>query len=187
MTKTTPISPPVISIVGWSGAGKTTLIERLVPLLKAKGLKIGVIKLAAHEFEIDHPGKDSYRHFHAGSDVGMIVSAGKLALVRRSPPPLTLEQLVSAFMNDMDLVLVEGNKSGAQPKIEVFRRESGLKMLPDPEHTRIALVTDAEEKLGCPTFDLDDMEGLAEFIMANFAGKPATLTTMTAETRKDFV
>jgi molybdopterin-guanine dinucleotide biosynthesis protein B len=101
---------PIVSIVGKSDAGKTTLIEKLIPELKRRGYRVATIKHDAHQFDIDHPGKDSYRHFHAGADWTIIGSPAKLALVRRLDREFTLDE-IAAQITDVDLILTEATSA----------------------------------------------------------------------------
>jgi molybdopterin-guanine dinucleotide biosynthesis protein B len=161
-------SPPVISVVGKSGSGKTTLLERLIPVLARRGLRVGTIKHDAHRFEMDHPGKDTYRHFAAGASLVMIASAEKLALQRRLDAAQPLPELVERYMTEVDLVLTEGFKSGDKPKIEVFRKGVGGEMLCGPGDNLVAVVSDTPVAVDCPVFGFGDIEGVAEFIVINF-------------------
>lgn len=113
--------PPVISFIAPSGMGKTTLIEAVVCELKKRGYKIGVIKHDAHQFEIDHPGKDSFRSTAAGSDIMVIASKTKLALVKNCSKPESVESIVCQYFADADLVLTEGYSEGSFPKILIRR------------------------------------------------------------------
>ncbi len=117
--------PPAVSLVGRSGAGKTTLLEKLIPLFSARGYRVATVKHDAHDFEIDHPGKDSWRHARAGARAVVLASAEKLALIRkldREPEPEELRELVA---EGADLVLVEGYRGAPWPKVEVYRPELG--------------------------------------------------------------
>jgi len=116
------MKPHAIAIVGNSGARKTTLLERLIPALKGKGRRVGVVKHDAHRFDIDHPGKDSHRLTAAGADTMMITSSSKLAMVKRHPSSPPIEELLERYFADMDLVLVEGFRGSSLPKIEVHRK-----------------------------------------------------------------
>src|SRR5512137_3181160 len=111
---------PIVSIVGKSGAGKTTLLEKLVRELKRRGHRVATIKHDAHRFDIDHPGKDSYRHFHAGADWTIIASPDKIASVRRLDRELTLDE-IAAQVSGVDIILTEGYKREARRRIEVSR------------------------------------------------------------------
>lgn len=161
----TPV--PLVCIVGRSDSGKTTLIEKLVPELARLGLAVGAIKHDVHGFDIDHPGKDSWRHKQAGARISLISSPKKLALVRDTDHDHTLDELVP-FFKGLDLVLTEGYKREAKPKVEVFRPEAHPEPLCRGDENLIALVTDAPLDLGVPRFDPDDPAGLAAFLKQKF-------------------
>lgn len=163
---------PVVSVVGSSNVGKTTFLERLVRELKSRGYRVGTIKHYKHEFEIDQPGKDSWRHFQAGSDVTVISSPRKMALVQRLEAELPLERIVSK-MEMVDLVLTEGYKHADKPKIEVFRKEQTDKLACRPEEL-VALVTDQVFELPVPQYDLDDVGGVADLIEQRYILQAAT-------------
>jgi molybdopterin-guanine dinucleotide biosynthesis protein B len=153
---------PIISIVGKSDAGKTTLIEKLVPELKRRGYRVATIKHDAHQFEIDRPGKDSYRHFHAGSDWTVIVSASKIASVRRLDRELTLDE-VAATLSGVDIILTEGYKREARCRIEVSRRANTTELISRPIEL-LALAADYPIDIGVPVYDLDDARSLVDLI-----------------------
>jgi len=136
---------PIISVVGKSQVGKTTLLEKLIAELKRRGYRVGTIKHDTHGFEIDKPGKDSWRHAQAGSDAVLISSPEKVA------------------MGGVDLVLTEGYKSGDKPKIEVSRQARGQELLCQEEEL-LALVTDQPFDLDVPQFEHGDVAGLADLI-----------------------
>ncbi len=152
----------VVSVVGRSNVGKTTFVEKLVHELKQRGYSVGTIKHYRHEFEIDQPGKDSWRHAHAGSDVAVIASPTKLALVRRLEREQTIDEIV-ATMPEVDIVVTEGYKHEGKPKIEVFRRAVVSELVSDPDEL-LALVTDQRLELPVPQFDLEDAAGVAALI-----------------------
>lgn len=112
---------PILSFVGRSNSGKTTLIEAIIPLLKQAGFRVGAIKHDAHRFEIDHPGKDSWRFTHAGADTMVITSAGQLAMVKSLERPISVPEVVEELFGDVDIVIVEGYKAADLPRIEVIR------------------------------------------------------------------
>ncbi len=158
---------PIVSIVGKSDAGKTTLIEKLIPELKRRGYRVATIKHDAHHFDIDHPGKDSYRHFHAGADWTIIGSPAKLALVRRLDRELTLDE-IAAQISDVDLILTEGYKHEARCRIEVSRRDVSRRahtteLISDPTEL-LAIAADYPIELGVPVYALDDAAGLVDLI-----------------------
>jgi molybdopterin-guanine dinucleotide biosynthesis protein B len=159
--------PPIISIVGKSNSGKTTLIERLIPALKARGYRIATIKHAGHDFDADQPGKDSHRHKKAGADAVMVAASGRFALIKDLNAP-RLDDL-AFHLQDMDLILTEGYKKADKPKVEVCRaaRSAAPMCLEDPH--LVALVTDVAG-IACrvPIFDLGDAAALADFIENRF-------------------
>jgi molybdopterin-guanine dinucleotide biosynthesis adapter protein len=159
---------PVISIVGKTDSGKTTLIEKLIPALKERGVRVATIKHDAHRFDIDHPGKDTYRHYQSGAESVLIASKTKLALVKRLCGPMSLDDLINKYMEDMDLLITEGYKSGDKPKIEVFRKDAHKEPLCGPEDNLIAMVTDADVEFDVPSFGLNDVEKVADFIVKGY-------------------
>lgn len=169
MSNETP-SPPVICFVGPKNSGKTTLLEKVVLRLKAGGLRVAAVKHDAHDFEIDHPGKDSYRLAAAGADSVVIASGTRAALVVRPPRELSLAQLIDRFIRDVDVVLVEGYKSSGYPKIEVHRKATGMPLLPLSPGERMAVASDEPLELAVPRFGLDDADGVAALVREAVAG-----------------
>jgi len=167
------VAPRVLSIVGKSGSGKTTLIEALLPLLKARGLKVGTLKHDVHGFRMDHEGKDTYRHFAAGADRVVIAGPGETALRERCAEPPPAEALVARFMEGMDLVLTEGYRTGAWPKVEVVRRARSEGPLCAGDRHLVAVVTDLPGPWEVRSFALDDAEALAAWIAGEFLQKGA--------------
>jgi molybdopterin-guanine dinucleotide biosynthesis adapter protein len=158
--------PPVLSIVGKSESGKTTLIEKLIPELKRSGYRIGVVKHAHHGFAMDHQGKDSYRHKRAGADTVMVASPGQIAMIKDVSGE-RLDDLI-AFFDDMDLLITEGFKTDKAPKIEVFRMQRHRQPACLEDDLLVALVSDTPLDVAVPRFALDDVEGIAEFIIGTF-------------------
>lgn len=155
---------PILAFAAYSGTGKTTLIEKLVQSLKARGLRIAVIKHDGHRFEIDHEGKDSWRFSEAGADVSIISSSEKTAIVEKRE--LSFAQ-VAAKVNDVDLILVEGYKNEPLTQIGICRKASG-KGFTAPTDRYIAVVTDVElENTNVPRFGFDEIQELTEFVMKN--------------------
>gem|GEM_PF-191825 len=158
----------VVSIVATkSGAGKTTLIESLVKLLKNRGYRVGVLKHDVKKFEIDYPGKDSHRFTEAGADSVVIASPSKLAMIRRLEKERSIEELLWLF-RDEDLVIVEGFRNNPYPKIEIHRKESDKGLLcTSPQHSHknfIAVASDEPLDIGLPVLDIDDPAEIAGFI-----------------------
>jgi len=149
---------PIISVVGKSGVGKTTFLEKLIAELKRRGHRVATIKHDVHGFEIDRPGKDSWRLAQAGSDSVVIASPQRLALIKRLNGEMTLSE-IAALLTDVDIILTEGYKRGDAPKIEVSRRERGGELLCTPDEL-VAIVADQLFDLDVPQFDLDDARGV---------------------------
>jgi molybdopterin-guanine dinucleotide biosynthesis protein B len=153
---------PIVSIVGKSDAGKTTLIEKLIPELRRRGYRVATIKHDAHQFEIDHPGKDSYRHFHAGADWTVIGSPAKLASLRRLERELTLDE-IAATITGMDIILTEGFKREAKLRIEVSRRAHTTELISDPAEL-LAIAADYPIDIGVPVLDVNDAAAIVDLI-----------------------
>ena len=164
---------PVVSIVGKSNSGKTTFLEKLIAELKRRGYRIAVIKHSGHDFEIDHPGKDTYRHAQAGADTVIITSAHKMAMVKRFEEEPSDKDVITMIGPGYDLILTEGYKRGSFPKIEVSRREASTKLICS-EDELIALVTDNLFKINKPHFGLDDAIKVADFLEEEFLKKLPT-------------
>jgi len=158
---------PVIAFAAYSGTGKTTLIEKVVKVLKSKDLRVAVLKHDGHTFEIDREGKDSWRFSHAGADITMISSAERTAYMEQRA--LSLEQLLG-MIHDVDLVLVEGYKNENLPQIGIARKATGKGFTADINRY-IALATDLPVEADVPCFGLEDAEGIAQFIMGRIAMK----------------
>ncbi len=159
---------PIISIVGKSDSGKTTLIEKLLPELTRRGHRIATVKHDIHGFEVDREGKDSWRHKQAGAHTVVIASPHKVALIRDVEKDWNLEEIRGQLIRDVDLILSEGYKKDIQPKIEIFRKEKHRELLCTKEDNLIAVVSDSSFDIGVPCFHLDDMKGLADFIEKEF-------------------
>ena len=156
----------VIGIAGYSGSGKTTLIEKVIPVLVAGGLRVSLIKHAHHEFDVDQPGKDSWRHRHAGCSEVLVSSSKRWALMHelRGVAEAPLAELLK-HLSPCDLVIVEGYKSADIPKVEVHRRAATAPLLhPDDPHV-VAVATDERLDPALPQLDVNDPEAVARFIV----------------------
>lgn len=156
----------VFGIAGFSGSGKTTLIEKLIPVFTARGLKVSVIKHAHHGFDLDRPGKDSYRHRAAGATEVLMLSGGRWVLMHelRGAAEPTLEEQM-AILSPCDLVLIEGFKAAAVPKVEVHRPAHGKPPLfPDNPHV-VAVASDAPVDTPLPLLPLNEPALVADFIL----------------------
>ncbi len=150
-----------------SNSGKTTLIEKIVRILKARGLRVAVVKHASAGFELDRPGKDSWRFEQAGADAVVLVGPDRTALLKKIDRAATADELLRA-VPDVDMVIYEGFKQSAINKIEVFRSGiSGEMPLCMKDDSFRALVSDTRQPVSIPQFELDDAEGVAEFITKN--------------------
>ena len=157
---------PVLSIVGRSNTGKTTFIERLIPILNKKGLRVATIKHHLHDFESDREGKDSYRHKKAGAKIAMVVSPQKVAFTADTKKELTLAELVSAYVRDVDLVIVEGFKQESTPKIEIYRYSEEVKPLGREDRDVFAVMSDRPIDVPVPVLSRDDVQTAAEMILS---------------------
>ena len=166
----------VLGIAGYSGSGKTTLIERVVPILVKAGLRVSLVKHAHHKFEVDQPGKDSFRHRMAGCTEVLVSSTRRWALMRElrgdAEPPL--EELLGHF-SPCDLVLVEGYKHDPIPRIEVHRAGGDRPLLFPRDPHVIAVATDEPLETKLPQFGLDDAPAVAQFIREFAAGREGRL------------
>ncbi len=160
---------PLVSVVGKSDAGKTTLLEKLIPELKRRGYRVATVKHDAHSFEIDQPGKDTWRHRQAGADVVVISSKDKMAIIRRVDEEMSLLQIAD-MITGVDIILTEGFKRGPAPKIEVSRREKSTELLCTAEEL-VAIATDQHFDLPVPQFGLDDAVGLVDTLESRFLRK----------------
>jgi molybdopterin-guanine dinucleotide biosynthesis protein MobB len=157
----------VVSFVAWSGTGKTTLLEKVVRELKRRGHRVGTVKYDAHRFDIDQPGKDSYRMTAAGADTMLLVSGEKLAMVKKHHNIPPVEEILNTYFADVDIVLVEGAKKSDLPKIEVHRKVLGPSFICrgnfyDP--CLIAVASDEPLDIDVPVFDVNDAVEIAGFI-----------------------
>lgn len=159
----------VIGFAGYSGAGKTTLVEQVVARLVARGVRVAVLKHAHHEFDIDQPGKDSWRHRAAGAAEVLISSGRRWALMHelRGAPEPSLDELLARF-SPCDLVIVEGFKRAPIPKIEVHRPALGKPLLHPDDPAIIAVASDAPLRTTLPLLDLNQPDAVIEFIRQHF-------------------
>lgn len=156
----------VFGFAGYSGSGKTTLIEKLIPIFVSHGLKIALIKHAHHEFDIDHPGKDSYRHREAGCVEVLVTSSRRWAIIHelRGEQELSLEASLNQI-SPCDLVLVEGFKKEHIPKLEVYRAANRERFLYSEDEHIVAIASDTVLQLSLPCLDLNQPTQIAEFIL----------------------
>lgn len=156
----------IYGVVGWKNAGKTGLMERLVSEITARGFSVSTVKHAHHTFDVDQPGKDSHRHRTAGAREVMLASGARWALMhelaQEAEPPL---ELLLSKLAPVDLVLVEGYKRDAHPKVEAFRAETGNPLIAPEDVTIKAIAADSVVSSDCMVFDLNDTKAIADFVL----------------------
>lgn len=156
----------IYGVVGWKNAGKTGLMERLVAEITGRGISVSTVKHAHHAFDVDHEGKDSYRHRTAGANEVVLASRKRVAIMQemRGAQEPGLEALL-ARLSPVDLVLIEGYKRDAHPKVEAFRAETGNPLIGQDDATVRAVASDTPLAFDRPVFDLDDTKAVADFIL----------------------
>jgi molybdopterin-guanine dinucleotide biosynthesis protein B len=166
--------PAVLSIVGKSRVGKTTFLEKLIPEIRGRGYRVGTLKHDAHDhFEIDHQGKDTWRHREAGAQAVAISSPSRFAFTKATQTELDIDTIIATYFSDEDLVLTEGYKQGDKAKIEICRKDLQSEPLCIKEDGLLAVVSDFSVSLDVPRFELGDISGVASFIEDRFLQKKA--------------
>lgn len=170
-----PKKTPVLGFAAYSGTGKTSLLVKLIPCLRARGLRVGMIKHAHHDFDIDHPGKDSYELRQAGATQMLIGAPGRWALIseRTEPQPLQLQDYIAKLDHEqLDLILVEGFKPEKINKIELYRPSLGKPLLFPDDDSIIAIATDAviddtkiQQAANIPVLDLNNIDQICKFVL----------------------
>ncbi len=169
-------APRVYSVVGETGSGKTTVVEGLVAELTRLGLRIGTIKHDIHGFQMDHEGKDSFRHKAAGAAISLISSPWQIGMVRDTERDHTVAELVEALMVGVDVVLTEDYHHERWPKVEVHRRATGKALRCAADETLVAVVSDEPLAVGVPVFGFDQLPEVARLLL-NHEGGPQTPST----------
>ena len=156
----------IFGFAGWSGSGKTTLIEQLIPRLVKRGLRVSLIKHAHHTFDVDQPGKDSYRHRHAGATEVLVTSSRRWVLMHelRGAHEPSFEDQVKRI-SPCDLLFVEGFKHAPIPKLEVWRKETGEPLLHPNDPHIVAVASDARIETKLPLLNLNDVDEICNFIL----------------------
>ncbi len=160
----------IYGVTGWKNAGKTGLMERLVAEITGRGLRVSTIKHAHHAFDVDQPGRDSYRHRAAGATEVLLASGKRFALMHelRDAPEPPLDALLSR-LSPVDLVLIEGYKTAPHPKIEAYRAAAGNPLIAPGDATIRAVASDVPMELDRPVFDLDATWAIADFLLRELA------------------
>lgn len=168
------MAPPIICIVGKKKSGKTTFIEKLIPELQALGISVGTVKHDAHSFEMDHEGKDTWRHRQAGSETVVVSSPTQVAIIKQVKKELWLPELAEEFFSDRQLIIAEGYFRSDQPKIEVHRSDAHTSPLCNKKNADdkrlLAMVSDVAVDADKPLYDLEDAKGVASFIARHHLG-----------------
>jgi molybdopterin-guanine dinucleotide biosynthesis protein B len=175
----------VLGITGWSGSGKTTLLTKLIPVLSSRGQRVATLKHAHHAFDVDQPGKDSYEHRKAGASEVLISSARRWVLMHenRDAPEPGLAELLRRI-SPCDLVLIEGFKTEAHPKLEIHRAEVGKPALYPDDPRVLGVATDGPLPVATvPRLDLNDVEAIADFVLARAVPLAEVLATLAAVSR----
>lgn len=170
---------PVLSFVGKSGAGKTTLLQKVVQELKQRGYRVAVIKHDVHHFDIDHPGKDSWRLTQAGADA-VASSSAKLALIQNVNRELSLAELATFVAGRVDIILTEGYRTASDLKIEVARSERSTELV-CKLHDLVAVVSDLRFSPDLPHFALEDIQGIVDFLLSQVALPPVVTSSEQAD------
>ena len=168
--------PPVISVVGRAKSGKTTLLEKIIAELDSRGYSVATIKHTTHTVEVDKPGKDTWRHLHAGSKSTTIVSANNIILIKPVKGNITPDDIIRLYGEDFDIVLIEGFKQSNYPKIEVHRKAVGS-VLTNISKV-IAYTTDEPLETSLKQFSLYDITGIVDFIENNYLKNDGDYTSI---------
>jgi molybdopterin-guanine dinucleotide biosynthesis protein B len=164
---------PIVSIVGRSNTGKTTLIEKMIRELTARGYRVATIKHNLHGFDIDHPGKDSWRHREAGARLTVLASPKKVAVIRDVDRDYGIDEIRDSYVEDVDIILVEGYKKNDFPKIEVFRSALGHELLSKEQDKLFAIASDRPLAVDVPWLDINDARGIVDMVEMRFLKKKA--------------
>ena len=155
---------PIVSVVGKSHSGKTTLIEKMIEKLVERGYRVATIKHNLHGFDIDHEGKDSWRHKKAGARLTLLASPGKVALIEDTGADLGIGELRDRYIKDVDIIVTEGYKGTPYPKIEVFRSAMERELLSSKDDNLIAVASDRPIETDANLFDINDIEGIIDLV-----------------------
>jgi molybdopterin-guanine dinucleotide biosynthesis protein B len=155
---------PIVSVVGKSNSGKTTLIEKMVEKLVERGYRVATIKHNLHGFDIDHEGKDSWRHKKAGARLTILASPGKVAVMEDTGADLGIGELRDRYIHNVDIILTEGFKGNPYPKIEVFRSVLKRELLSSKDDNLIAVAGDEPVETDANLFDINDIEGIVDLV-----------------------
>ncbi|MCF6150574.1 MAG: molybdopterin-guanine dinucleotide biosynthesis protein B [Candidatus Kuenenia sp.] len=158
---------PIISFVGKSNSGKTTLIVKIIKELKLRGYKVATIKHTHHNVDMDTKGKDSWKHSQAGADAVIILSENKMGLFRTTSKRVPLKEMVETYLRDFDIIILEGYKTEPIPKIEVLRTENSNQMVCKNDEHLIAVISDQDPMINVPYLPINtDTKKIVDFILS---------------------
>lgn len=169
---------PVISIVGYSNSGKTTILTKIISELKIRGYKVATIKHHGGDFEMDHKGKDTYMHMEAGADTVILSSPGKFAMISKVEEEKKLDDLIS-YIGDVDIIITEGYKAENKPKIEVYRKSIGKDRINCGEGELICIISDMKIEENIPCFNFKEVKLITDFIENGYIIQPITIEKQT--------
>jgi molybdopterin-guanine dinucleotide biosynthesis protein B len=155
---------PIVSLVGKSNSGKTTLMEKMIEKLVERGYRVATIKHNLHGFDIDHEGKDSWRHKKAGASLTLLASPGKVAVIEDTGADLDIGELRDRYIHNVDIILTEGFKGNPYPKIEVSRSVLKRELLSSKDDNLIAVASDGPLETDANLFDINDIEGIVDLV-----------------------
>lgn len=158
---------PVISVVGYANSGKTTVLRKIIGELKLRGYKVAIIKHHGGDFDIDHEGKDTYKHMEAGAITTMLSSPNKFAMVSKLEQEKTLDELIS-YIENVDIIITEGYKKENKPKIEVFRKSNNSERIKNIEKELVAVISDDEITEDISKFSFENIKGVVDFIEVGY-------------------
>ncbi|MCF6157946.1 MAG: molybdopterin-guanine dinucleotide biosynthesis protein B [wastewater metagenome] len=158
----------ILSIVGRSNSGKTTFMVKLIKELKLRGYRVATIKHSHHSLELDTEGKDSWWHTQAGADAVAVVSRATMGIIRRTTNEFPLPEIINTYLQDMDIILVEGYKTEAILKVEVFRTEVSTELVCKGDKNLLAVIGDKNPEISIPFFHIDDnVSSITDFLLSN--------------------
>lgn len=169
---------PIVSIVGESDTGKTTLIEKIIPELIRRGYRVATVKHHGHGFDIDHEGKDSWRHKQAGAALTVLSSPRRVAIVEDVEKDHNIVELRDMYIRNVDIILTEGFKRNSHPKIEVFRSDRNRDLISRGDENLLAVAGDKPPQIGVPCFEGDDVTGIVNLIVNKLLEKPRLFAAM---------
>lgn len=166
-----PGKSPIVTFIGKSNSGKTTLLVKIIPELKKRGHRVATIKHSHHNVDVDKKGKDSWKHREAGADTVVLLSGSKMSIVKEFPVEPDVEAVRDDYIYGADIILAEGFKGSNLPKVWVFRSENSGLMI-NKDDSLVAVISDHKVDLGVPWFDINDISSVTSFLEERFLKRP---------------